>query len=139
MTLPSLRNVNIAKKMYEKLKGWKLANRVTSSYFPTHPNNIEKETVIIKVVLVDRLYFTNIKEPLRMANHILKLEVLDEQLKRNEIKAVDCIANFGQRKVISFGSKYAHFYNKAAFPVYDQYVSKAIATFRGKGFSHAWL
>lgn len=134
MTLPVLRNIEAAKQLYEKLDGWKLANEVISSYFQNHRDNVKEHSVVTKVVLVNGLYFTNIREPLRMAGHMLKLLGLDAQLMAGEVEAVERIAK-DDRYYVSFASKYAHFHNKTAFPIFDSFAVAAMAQLQKRGFS----
>ncbi|GAH89740.1 unnamed protein product, partial [marine sediment metagenome] len=132
MILPGLRNIEAAKQLYERLNGWKLANEVISSYFQNHRDNTKEQSVVTKVVLVNSLYFTNIREPLRMARHILELHELDAQLMAGEVEAVERIAQ-ADRYYISFASKYAHFHNKTAFPIFDSFAVAAMSQLQERG------
>ena len=134
MILPELRNIEAAKQLYERLGGWKLANEVISSYFQEHPDNTKEHSVVTKVVLVNSLYFTNISEPLRIAKHILELHELDAQLEAGEVGAVERIAK-DDRYYVSFASKYAHFHNKTAFPIFDSFAVGAMAQLQERGLS----
>jgi hypothetical protein len=134
MRLPDLQNIETAKQLYQELDSWKRANRVISAYFQSYPGNTDEQIVVIKVALINDLYFTNIKEPLKMATHILKLHGLDGQLAGGKVEAVESIAKVddertskGYRYYSSFASKYAHFHNKTAFPILDRFVKDAIA------------
>lgn len=125
MILPGLRNIEAAKQLDEKLRDWKLANEVVSFYFAAHPENTSEHSVYTKVVLVNSLYSTHLRDPLGMARHILGLDRLDAQLEEGEVDAVERIANDG-RHYVSFASKYGHFHNKTAFPMYDSFVVVAL-------------
>lgn len=125
MALPALSNIETAKRLYEMLKGWKLANKAISSFFEANPKNTDERSVLTKVVLLNGLYYTNIKEPLRMAKHVQRLDGLDARLQAGEAAAVEQIAK-DDRYYVSFASKYAHFHNKTAFPLYDRFVEDAI-------------
>lgn len=132
MVLPTQENINAAINIYAKIVSWQQTNRIIASYFGQHPSNSDEFTVVIKVVLVNSLYNTNIRAPLLMANHILNLQYLDKQLQARDIHAVDKIANclaIG-RNLLSFASKYAHFSNMEAFPMYDKYVRISMGRFR---------
>lgn len=123
--LPGLRNIEAAKQLDEELRDWKLANEVVSSYFGAHPENTNEHSVVTKVILVNSLYSANIKKPLGMAGHILGLHGLDAQLEAGEVEAVERIAK-DDRYYVSFASKYGHFHNKTAFPMYDSFVAVAL-------------
>jgi hypothetical protein len=116
-------------QIYSKLDGWKQADRTLSYCFDKFPNNVDEIAVTVKVILINSLYYTSIKEPLNVVNHILKLTNTDSQLQIGDVAIVDAIPNVDGIKFISFASKYAHFNNKAAFPLYDKYVCMAIADF----------
>lgn len=126
MSLPTLRNIEAAEKLYNMLDSWKLANCIISSYFKEHPANVERTVVVIKVVLISTLYVARIFEPLKMAAHIVELHGLDLQLRLGEVEAVERIAHF-DRYEKSFASKYAHFHNKVAFPILDSFAVRAMA------------
>jgi len=134
MTLPRLRNIEAAKEIYKSLGSWKLANEVISSYFQDHPDNTKEQSVVIKVVLINTLYFTNIREPLQIARHILELRGLDAQLEAGEVEAVERIAK-DDHYYISFASKYVHFHNKTAFPIFDSFAVAAMAQLQEQGLS----
>ncbi|MBA7606405.1 hypothetical protein ES703_13553 [subsurface metagenome] len=129
-----LANIEAAKQIYERLDGWKLANEVIASYFQNHPGNTKEHSVVTKAVLVNSLYFAGVREPLRMARHILGLHGLDAQLEAGAVEAVERIAKVDWYYV-SFASKYAHFHNKTAFPIFDSFAVAAIAQLQERGFS----
>jgi len=129
-----LANIEAAKQLYERLDGWKLADEVISSYFQDHPDNTKEHSVVTKVVLVNSLYFAGIREPLRMAGHILELHGLDAQLEAGEVEAVERIAK-DDRYYVSFASKYAHFHNQTAFPIFDSFAVAAMAQLQEWGLS----
>jgi uncharacterized protein (UPF0335 family) len=88
------------------------------------------QEVRVKVELINSLYRTNVLATLKMAKHIVRLKRLDDQLKKGNAKVVDRIrkAKFGgkERSFLSFASKYAHFHNPDAFPIYDKYAFGAM-------------
>ena len=136
MSLPRLINIAAAEKLYSGLSGWKLADDTITTYFNEHYPNDKPSIVAVKVVLVSSLYYARIFEPLKMATHIVGLQGLDSELRNGDINAVERIAQFN-RYEMSFASKYAHFHNKEAFPLYDHFAAGAIAALQGKGFSYA--
>jgi len=127
-----LANIEAAKQIYERLGGWKLANEVISFYFQDHPGNTKEQSVVTKVILVNSLYFAGMREPLLMVRHILELHELDAQLMAGEVEAVERIAKVKRKdKVdwyyVAFASKYAHYHNKTAFPIFDSFAVAAMA------------
>jgi len=137
MELPTLRNIEAAEKLFERLNGWQLANDTISIYFKKHPANTKPSTVAVKVVLISSLYYARIFEPLKMAVHIARLKGLDSELKSGDINAVERIAHL-DRYEVSFASKYAHFHNADAFPIIDDFAAGAVALLEGKGFNHSY-
>ena len=85
-----------------------------------------------KVLLIDSLYKTNLKDQISVAEHIYEIAKLDEELNKGNIIAVDKVAkwnNIFQNKtfnLLSFSSKFCHFHNKKAYPIYDKYVVIAL-------------
>ena len=127
MLVPSQSNIQTSRNIYEELEGWKQARRLIISYFQSHPSNDDELTVTIKTLLINGLYYTNIRAPLRVANHIVGLKNVNQELQAGVMTAVDRIARFDKFNLISFASKYAHFNNENVYPLYDQYVWKSLA------------
>lgn len=134
MGLPTILNIEAAEKLFDRLNGWQLANDTISNYFDKHPTNVEASIVAVKIVLISSLYYARIFEPLKMAVHIAGLQGIDSELKNGDIIAVNRIAHT-DRYEMSFASKYAHFHNENAFPMFDSFAVKAIAVLRGSRFS----
>ena len=65
---------------------------------------------------------------------MLGLHGLDAQLMMGEVEAVERIAK-DDRYYVSFASKYAHFHNKTAFPIFDSFAVAAMAQLQKRGFS----
>jgi hypothetical protein len=130
-----MRNIDAARRLYERLDDSKLADEVVYAYFAGHPENTEKQHVVTKVVLLDRLFSTRLRSPIQMARHIEELahkEGLDRDLETGVAELVDRIALIPPRRYRSFSSKYAHFHNADAFPLLDSYVEEASKRLYGK-------
>ena len=137
MKLPTIRNIEAAEKIFDRLTGWQLANDAISHYFDKHPGNVEALIVAVKVVLISSLYYARIFEPLKMAVHIAGLQGLDSELKSGDVNAVERIAHL-DRYEVSFASKYAHFHNSDAFPILDNFASGAVAILLSKSFDYTY-
>lgn len=109
--------------------------------FDAHPKNIEKLDVALKFAVLNELYSTNIMDTYSMINHIHKLatkEKLDTLLKSGKPAAVNKIRQghgirFKKGKdydFYSFATKYCHFSNTKCYPLYDQYVERALMKLR---------
>lgn len=136
MGLPTARNIEAAEKLFDRLNGWQLWNNTISTYFDEHSANVEAAIVTVKVVLITSLYYAHVFEPLKMAVHIAGLQGLDSELRNGDLNAVERIAKF-DRYEMSFASRYAHFHNEDAFPMFDSFAARAIAILQGKGFSQS--
>jgi len=119
---------------------WNLQyDNVVRKVFNKNPNNTDAEDVLLKVVVLNSLYRTNILDFDKMKEHIVKLgvkEKLDMLLKSGDLKAVDLIRHdhrirYNETTKIdmdtySFSTKYCHWSNPNAYPIMDQFVYKAI-------------
>jgi len=119
-------NIEIAKKIYSQLEKWNLANDTLTEFFRKNELNNSEKIVLIKVVLIDGLYKTNLKDQISVARHILRISLLDELLKSGDIDVVDKVAKWNNKNLLSFASKFCHFHNKRAYPLYDSYVCIAL-------------
>lgn len=120
-----INKIKIAKSIYETLSRWKLVNKILTNFFNENKLNNSKEIVLIKIVLVDSFYKTNLKDQISIAEHIFSLPYLDEDIAKRDINVVERIAKCG-KNYVSFASKFCHFHNKPTFPIYDQYVCRAL-------------
>jgi hypothetical protein len=106
--------------------------------FHDYPKNVKKLDVVLKVAVLNELYRTNIMATYKMVSHIYKLatkENLENLLKKGDLDAVNKIRKGhgirgenkkDDRDFYSFATKYCHFSNPKCYPIYDQYVEKAI-------------
>ncbi|MBU3907339.1 MAG: hypothetical protein KKA64_03755 [Nanoarchaeota archaeon] len=125
------KKIEIAKEIYSKLPKWNLANSTLTNYFNKNPLNNNKEVILMKVILIDSLYKTNLKDQIAVAEHITKIEKLDEMLKQGSPHAVDKISKCIGKNLLSFASKFCHFHNKIRYPLYDKYVCIALSKLIG--------
>jgi hypothetical protein len=132
----SKEKIEIANEIYNSLDKWKVANKAITEFFEEHPKNDDFKIVLIKVLLIDGLYKTNLKNPdaIEVSRKIVDLPSLDEDLTNNILDA--CIAIADQKKddddddkkifLMSFASKYCHFSTNKKFPIFDKYVGIAL-------------
>ena len=128
------RQIEVAQRIYERMKDWQKADEVIREYFREHPNNDNFNMVAIKVVLAHTLYNARIKSVLAVADAILEIESLDDRITEGDRTLVDSIIENAQRKgedkIISFASKYCSFHNDN-YPIYDGYVVLALKEING--------
>jgi len=93
--------------------------------FENWPKNEVFSHVLIKVVLLNRLYSTNIFAVIAVANHIVNLEI-DDRLAAGDPSVVEEIANVpagtGGRRFFSFATKYCAWHKPEHFQIYDSYI-----------------
>lgn len=123
--------INIAKEIYSKLPKWNIANNLLTKFFKNKSSNYSREDILIKILLIDSLYKTNLKDPISLAEHISSLNYLPEEIKSGDSLAVDKVANFNGKNLLSFSSKFCHFHNKECYPIYDKYVCVALKNLIG--------
>lgn len=119
-------NIETVKKIYAQLEKWNLANDTLTDYFNKNKLNDFEKIVLIKVVLIDSLYNTNLKDQISVAKHIFKIDLLDNLLETGDANAVKKVAKWNNKALLSFASKFCHFHNKGAYPIYDSYVCIAL-------------
>ena len=124
-------NIDTAKKIYSQLKKWNLANNTLTEYFNENKLNDSEKIVLIKVILIDSLYKTNLKDQISVAKHIFEINSLDNFLEKGDVNVVEKVAKWNDKNLMSFASKFCHFHNKKAYPIYDSYVCVALKKLLG--------
>ncbi len=132
MSIPTAKNINAARCIFQKAEGWSYARSILSKYFQDHKSDTDIVTIAIKAILINQLYFTNVREILPLARHLHEKREIHARILKGDVKAVDEIART-TKNFRSFASKYAHFHNKDAFPIFDRYVERALCLLTGKG------
>lgn len=101
--------------------------------FEKFPDNNSFESVLLKSIVINVLYSTQIRSIRPVAAHIFTLNV-DNDIRDGIPSVVDRIAkvtfNGKQRNNYSFATKYCSFHNSAAYPIYDSYVDKLLVAYR---------
>lgn len=115
------------------------ADRILSRVFSHHPRNAEFEEVLIKVVLLNGLYNTNVLAVTDMARHIQQLGI-DEELAVGSTDVVGCIAALTirgkTRRYYSFATKYSSWHRPDQYPIYDSLVERLLWLYQAQ-FSFA--
>ena len=108
------------------------ADRVLSRVFSHHPRNDELEDVLIKVVLLNGLYNTNVFAVMEMACHIRELRI-DDDLAAASTLLVDRIAKLTirgkTRRHYSFATKYCSWHRPDDYPIYDGLVGRLLLAY----------
>ena len=97
--------------------------------FTQWSHNTDRAHVLAKVVLLNRLFSTNIYDVYTVADYIVDLEI-DPRLAAGDIDLVEDIANVPfkpkPRRLYSFATKYCARHNPDAYQVYDARVDTAL-------------
>ncbi len=101
------------------------AERAVQLVFEQWPTNRDAEEVLVKVVVLNRLYSTNIYDPYTVAAHIIALNI-DQRLAAGESQLVSDLARVSfrdkKRFLLSFATKYCSWHQPSRFQIFDSYV-----------------
>jgi hypothetical protein len=103
-----------------------LTDQALARVVECYPRNDELATVLLKVTAINALYYTNVQAIVALARHI-HAKSIDQRLASGDPILVDDIAcltlTSGKcMRFYSFATKYCHWHNPKAYPIYDQYV-----------------
>jgi len=105
--------------------------------FKIFPDNTDYKSVLLKSVLINTFYYTQIRAINIMARHIVELDI-DACLRQGNLNVVDQIANLTiktkkkekKRRNYSFATKYCSFHQPDLFPIYDSIVDKILKAYQ---------
>ncbi len=99
--------------------------RAVEMVFQQWSLNVDDDEVLIKVVVLNRLYSTNIYDPYTIASHITTLDI-DDRLMAGDPQLVPDIGKvpLGGKKTyfLSFATKYCSWHQPMKFQIFDSYV-----------------
>ena len=97
--------------------------------FQQWPKNAVYEQVLVKTVVLNRLYSTNIYDVWTVAKHICDLRI-DDRLRQGDASLVQDIAsvkfNEKARACLSFATKYCSWHQQEQFQIMDSYVKEML-------------
>lgn len=102
------------------------------------PDNKDYKGVLLKCIVINSLYSTQIRAITNAAKHIVDLHI-DAGLERGDTKVVDQIARLtiktkgGEEKKrinYSFATKYCSFHQPSLYPIYDSIVDKVLKAYQ---------
>lgn len=109
------------------------AEKTLKLVFKQWPRNGVREEVLTKVVVLNRLYSTNIFNPYAVADHIVSLGI-DDALAEGDPDVVERIADItidGKRKFFfSFATKYCSWHRPCDYQIYDSRVNWMLWRYR---------
>jgi hypothetical protein len=99
------------------------------------PDNQTLESTLLKSIVINTLYATQIRAIIPVAKHIVSLNI-DERLKKGVPELVDEIATVTIKEKVrrnySFATKYCSFHNPSEYPIYDGFVDKLLNAYQRK-------
>jgi len=128
-------------KKFEEINSVVIGDRCMERIFRNCPSHCRIDDVLIKVISIDKFYRAIVYDHFKMAQHIGSLKNLKSMILNGEEEAVEVIRlghGIVKRKtgkeidLYSFASKYCHWSNPKRYPMYDQYVEKALEEIRKK-------
>jgi len=132
--------VELVKEYAEKFdQSYPLGEGAKRRMIEAFPCNTNKHEVLAKVIVLNKIYSTNILEPYRMALHIAEIPMLDVRVKQGDLGLIDEIMKLevpkkdGGAKVIkfySFATKYCSWHNETAYPIFDSRVEWMLCNYR---------
>lgn len=110
------------------------AEQTVELVFRQWPHNTEYSEVLAKVIVLNRLYSTNIFDPYSVAAHIVD-QAIDERLGAGDEHLIESIASVTfsggkTRRLYSFTTKYCGWHQPDAFQIYDSYVAWMLWEYR---------
>lgn len=138
---PTVQEVQKYLKKWDTLTNYVAQESAVRKVFDGPCSKNEKlEDILIKAAVLNDFYSTNIYNVHQVAQHIHKIERLDERLKAGDLTLVEEIARVSyptkdgadSKEIFhySFASKYCAHHNPDAFCIYDSFVGKVLRELR---------
>lgn len=97
------------------------------------PHDKDYKGVLLKSIVINTLYATQIGAIKNVARHIFALDI-DARLQNGDPQVVDQIAkltiNGKERRNYAFATKYCSFHNPSSYPIYDSFVDKLLRAYQ---------
>jgi len=98
------------------------------------PLNVQMESVLLKIAVLNNFYSTNIYDVHTVAKHFMKFDI-DKRLAYGDPDLVDDLAlvslkNGKAKHFFSFATKYCSHHKPLLYPIYDNYVAEVLKYFR---------
>jgi hypothetical protein len=131
---PTHEYVQKRKREIENDPTWFGADATVRLVFDSWPSNHVYAEVLAKVVVLNRLYSTNIFNVYAVAEHIVRLQI-DERLASGDLTLAADLARVkigdGVRNNYSFATKYCSFQRPDVYQIYDSYVNWLLWEYSG--------
>jgi hypothetical protein len=110
------------------------ADEAVRKVFQTFPQNTDLSDILVKVAVLNTFYKTGIFDVIKISQHILRINNIDERIKQGDLSLVDEIKsghgiqyrNGNEIEFLSFATKYCHWHRPDIYPIYDQFSAKTL-------------
>ena len=126
--VPTSNKIGSAKRIYDKVIGWRKTDEVLHDAFTRYPKNNDPDSVYFKIELVDSLYKCNLRMDKTKIADLIAGKNLD-MVNGDRIENVDKIAELepGHKRVgWVFSSKYCHFHVPEKYPIIDAFARRGL-------------
>jgi len=113
-----------AQRMWAELPGWQAYDLALRAAAEAFPSNTDPAAVLVKVAVLDRLYATNVKN--LNAATVRIVAVLGSPPLPAGCDLVMALAQVEGLRLVSFASKYVHFFLDSSLPLTDSYALNAL-------------
>ena len=114
-------------------KGFNITDKAITRLVKAFPHNHDLEDVLLKVVVINSLYATNIYAINDVAKRICELRI-DSKLEQGSLDLVDELAIVNvrgkTRRNYSFASKYCSWHAPKIYPIYDSFVDQLLLAYQ---------
>ena len=140
--LPTIAEVDKMLNQWNSAKNTLHEKAIELLFVNKFSTNTVPEEILIKVIVLNQLYSTNIINVTAMAQHITKLNI-DARLKQGDTTLVNDIAtghgiknkNGKEINFYSFATKYCCMHQPNLYPIYDSLVEKVLKHFQNGNFN----
>lgn len=122
--LLSRAQVDAAQQAWAELPGWQAYDSGLRQAAQAFPSHTDAASVLVKVAVLDRLYFTNLKNLIAVSDRIVA--VFGKPPVPEGCDLVMSLAQVGGQRLVSFASKYVHFFHDSSMPLADRYALFAL-------------
>ena len=126
-------------KKFNEINSVGINDHFMNQVFKDHPSHRRLNDVVLKIIVTAKVYGATVYDHLKMAQHICSLKNLKSMISDGEGTTVEAV-RFGHGIVkkktgkeidfYSFATKYCHWSNPNCYPMYDQYVQRAVREIR---------
>lgn len=123
--------IESANVLYANLKEWGVYREAIKRTFDMDARNYSITAVLPKIAVIEGLYGTRVNNPCNLAKHIIGIKELDKMLLKGDHEAIELLRQVNEEdgritNMLVFATKFGHFSNKNAYPIYDSFVSLAL-------------